>query len=197
LSETTRLEAVALELVPRARHGDADALELLLRRCRGTVFRWALVQTGDAADADDVTQEVLIRLHTALPRYAGRSRFTTWLYQVTRHEAASLGRRARRRLRLAGAIERETAGSAIAPDDAVDRLHAAEVAALARGLLRGLPRRQREVFALADLEGCPITEIAERLGTSAVTARVHLFHARRALRAAVLERWPALREEAR
>jgi RNA polymerase sigma-70 factor (ECF subfamily) len=195
LSETGNLETAAMELLPRAKGGDADALDRLLRRCRSTVYQWALVQTGEAADAEDVAQEVLIRLHTSLGRYAGRSRFTTWLYQVTRHEALNLRRRLRSRLRLAEVVTQEAAVDATTPDDPIERVHAARVAELAERLLHRLPRRQREVFHLADLEGCTPAEIAERLGMSPVTARVHLFHARRALRAGILERWPELAEE--
>jgi RNA polymerase sigma-70 factor (ECF subfamily) len=195
LSETSSLEAAAADLVPRARDGDADALEQLLRRCRGTIYQWALVQTGEAADADDVSQEVLVRLHTSLGRYGGRSRFTTWLYQVTRNEALNLRRRLRSRLRLTEVITQEAAVDTTTPSDPVGQVHAARVAELAQRLLRLLPRRQREVFHLADLEGCTTAEIAERLGMSPVTARVHLFHARRALRAGILERWPELAEE--
>jgi RNA polymerase sigma-70 factor (ECF subfamily) len=196
LSETRGLEEAVADLVPRAQHGDAAALEALLRACRDTIYRWALVQTGDVADAEDVTQEVLIRLHGSLHRYAGRSRFTTWLYRVTRNEATSLGRRRRSRLQLADAASRETAAEAPGSDDPLGRIHAAKVAALARDLLLSLPRRQREVFHLADLEGCTAEEISVRLGMSPVTARVHLLHARRALRAQLLERWPELGEEA-
>lgn len=192
MSDTSSLEAAAADLVPRARRGEAGALEQLLRRCRVTVYQWALVQTGEPADAEDVTQEVLIRLHGSLHRFAGRSRFTTWLYQVTRNEASSLRRRLTSRLRLAEAATREAAVDPESRDDPADRVHAARVAALAEDLLRRLPRRQREVFHLADLEGCDMAEIAERLGTSPVTARVHLFHARRALRAGILARWPEL-----
>jgi len=195
VSEASSLEAAAADLVPRARRGDAGALEQLLGRCRGTVFQWALVQTGEAADAEDVTQEVLIRLHGSLHRFAGRSRFTTWLYQVTRNEASSLRRRLGSRRRLAEAATREAEAEPVTTDDPADRVHAARVAAFAEGLMRSLPRRQREVFHLADLEGCTVAEIAERLGTSPVTARVHLFHARRAVRAGILERWPELAAE--
>ena len=195
MSEASSLEAAAADLVPRARRGDAGALEQLLGRCRGTVFQWALVQTGEAADAEDVTQEVLIRLHGSLHRFAGRSRFTTWLYQVTRNEASSLRRRLGSRRRLAEAATREAEAEPVTTDDPADRVHAARVAAFAEGLMRSLPRRQREVFHLADLEGCTVAEIAERLGTSPVTARVHLFHARRAVRAGILERWPELAAE--
>jgi RNA polymerase sigma-70 factor (ECF subfamily) len=196
LSDTSSLESAAADLVPRARDGDGDALERLLGRCRGTIYQWALVQTGEAADADDVTQEVLIKLHASLGRYAGRSRFTTWLYQVTRNEALNLGRRLRSRLRLADVITREAAVDATTHSDPVEQLHAARVAELAGRLMHGLPRRQREVLHLADLEGCSTAEIGERLGMSPVTARVHLFNARRALRAGILERWPELAEGA-
>lgn len=171
-------------------------MDELLRRCRAPVFRWALVQTGEAADAEDVAQEVLIRLHASLGKFGGRSRFTTWLYQVTRNEALNLRRRLRRRLRLATAISEEAAVDATSRDDPIEQVHAARVAALAERLLHELPRRQREVFHLADLEGCSPAEIAERLGIDPVTARVHLFHARRALRAGILERWPEMAEEA-
>ena len=194
MSEPRDLEEAVADLVPRAQRGEADALDALLRGSRNTIYRWALVQTGDAEDAEDVTQEVLIRLCGSLHRYEGRSRFTTWLYRVTRNEAASLGRRLRSRLRLADAASREPAGDPT--DDALERIHAATVADLARTLLTGLPRRQREVFHLADIEGCSGEEVAERLGMSPITARVHLMHARRALRAKLLERLPDLAEEA-
>ena len=192
MSDTTSLEAVAADLVPRAARGDAEALDRLLGRCRPSVYRWALVQTGDAADAEDVAQEVLVRLHTSLHRFAGRSRFTTWLYQVTRNEASNLRRRLGRWLHLAAALAREAQAGTEARDDPAGRVHAERVAALAEQLLHGLPPRQREVFHLADLEGCTLGEVAERLGMSPVTARVHLFHARRALRTGIVERWPEM-----
>ena len=61
-------------------------------------------------------------------------------------------------------------------------------------LFRELPRRQREIFYLADLEGFAPVEIAERLGMNPVTVRAHLLRARRALRARLLERHPELTE---
>jgi RNA polymerase sigma-70 factor (ECF subfamily) len=194
LGETADLEAAAAHLVPLATAGDEAALDELLRRCRDTIYRWALVQTAEHAEAEDATQEVLIRLHRSLHRYAGRSRFTTWLYRVTRNQALSLRRRATARLRLTDAMTREAAVATTIPPDPLERAHAAEVVDMVEILLHELPRRQREVFHLADLEGCAIDEIAARLGTSPSTARVHLFHARRAVRTRILERRPEWRE---
>ena len=195
MSETRALEEAVADLVPRAQRGEAGALDALLRACRDTVYRWALVQTADAEDAEDVTQEVLIRVHGSLGRYEGRSRFTTWLYRVTHNEASNFGRGIRRRLNLSAAATREATVDTTGSADPLDRIHASKVAALARDLLLGLPRRQREVFHLADIEGRTADEIAERLGMSPVTARVHLLHARRALRSELLARLPALGEE--
>lgn len=195
MSEATGLEAAVADLVPRARLGDAAARDELLGACRDTIYRWALVQTGEAADAEDVTQEVLIRLHGSLHRFSGRSRFSTWLYQVTRNQALSLRRRIRSRLRLVESATLEAMVDDTTSDDPLHRIHAGQLAALADTLLRALPRRQREVFHLADLEGCDMPEITDRLGISASTARVHLFHARRTLRERILERWPELAGE--
>ncbi len=194
MSDTTSLEAAVADLIPRARNGDAGALEDVLKASRGVVYRWALVVTGDEADAEDVTQEVLITLHASLPGFEGRSRFSTWLYQVTRNEALNLRRRLTRRLRLVADVARE-AEVATGGDEALARAHATGVTALVEALLHLLPRREREVFHLADLEGCALTEIATRLGISPSTVRVHLFHARRSMRQQILERWPGLAEE--
>ena len=80
--------------------------------------------------------------------------------------------------------------------DPVVRLSGEHVTDLVGALLRELPPRQREVFALADLEEVDPAEIAVRLGMRPVTVRVHLFRARRALRAKLVERWPGVASEA-
>ncbi|HEY6808285.1 MAG TPA: RNA polymerase sigma factor [Gemmatimonadales bacterium] len=197
MSASGDLELAAADLVPRAQRGDAAAREELLRRCHPVIYRWAVVQAGTPDDADDVAQEVLIRLHTSLHRYEGRSRFTTWLYQVTRNEALSLRRRLHSRGRLGRALGEEAQTVMTVIDDPVGRLSGERVTELIGVLLTALPRRQREVFALADLEDVDPAEIAVRLGMRPVTVRVHLFRARRALRAKLLERWPGAAAEAR
>ena len=186
MSETRQLDAAVAELIPRALDGDAPAHDALLRRCHGTVFRWALAHTGDPDDAEDVAQEVLVRLVTHLDRFKGRSRFTTWLYQVTRNAARELQRRSSSRRRLGDALTREA--------DETERREDTDLRDEVTALYRDLPPRQREIFHLADLEELTITEIAERLAMNPVTVRVHLFRARRALRTRLLARYPDLAE---
>lgn len=192
MSDTIQLEAHAAALLPRARAGDPHAQEELLTRCHGTIRRWVGVLIDDPDDVDDVTQDVLIRVALRLGSFAGRARFTTWLYQVTRHTALSLRRRMARRLRLVGALP-----AAHAPERAPDpsaEAEAAEWRGMMMRLFRELPARQREVFYLVDIEGHDAVEIAPRLGLRPVTVRAHLFRARRSLRVKILERHPELAE---
>ena len=185
-------EAVA-NLVRQAQAGDSGAFEALVRQVYDQVYRWALVQTGDADDADDVTQEVLFRMHTKLRSYKGRSQFMTWLYQVTRNAAYELGRKRTTQLRF-----REKLGLMETADTRVMNVQqqsdSAVVTAI-RTLFERLPSRQRQVFDLADLQGFTPTEIGDMLGMNPVTVRANLCKARRAIRSQLIERHPKMVEE--
>jgi RNA polymerase sigma-70 factor (ECF subfamily) len=195
LSEIRQLETEVAGLVPRAQAGDAVARDDLLRRCHGTIYRWALVFTGDRDEAEDITQEVLVRVYRYLPGFSGRARFTTWLYRLTRNAALGIRRTVASRLVLARRVGDRLAAEPTAGDDPIDRLQAGRMREVVLSLFQELPVRQREVFHLADLEGLTPTEIAEQLGMNPVTVRAHLFRARRALRARLLAQHPELVEE--
>jgi RNA polymerase sigma-70 factor (ECF subfamily) len=194
LSETQRLERDVAHLVPLAQRGDAAAREALLARCHPTIYRWALIQVGDADEAEDVAQEALLRLDAGLSGFAGKSLFATWLYRVTRNVALEMGRRVARAVRLRSALVLHADHEPATPDPA-DDVHADTVAALVRALFADLPPRQREVFYLADLEELAPVEIAQRLGLDPATVRVHLLRARRTLRARILKQHPEIAED--
>ena len=185
-------QAVA-NLVRRAQAGDSGAFEALVRQVYDQVYRWALVQTDDADDADDVTQEVLFRLHTKLRSYQGKSQFMTWLYRVTRNAAYESGRRRTTRLRF-----REKLGRMETDDTRVmsvqEQSDNAVVTAI-RTLFERLPSRQRQIFDLADLQGFTPTEIGDMLSMNPVTVRANLCKARRAIRSKLIERHPKMVEE--
>jgi RNA polymerase sigma factor (sigma-70 family) len=182
-------------LVRRAQGGDRAAFEGLVRRTYDQVYRWALVHVGDEDDADDVTQEVLVRLHTRLKSYRGKSRFTTWLFQVTRNAALELSRRKRRVMRLAQRTSRLEEVERDEPVDKIDEMSSASLAQIVRALFHSLPSRQRQVFDLADLQGYSPSEIGEMLDMNAVTVRANLCKARRAIRASILDKYPEFVEE--
>jgi len=178
-------------LVDEVRSGKPAALERLIARVQSRVRTWAVRFTGDEDTADDVAQQVLIGLDRRVKRFDGASRFTTWLFAVTRNAALSERRKSERRTALASehhSLALEEPSRAVDPD-------AARLAGLVVKYFDALPRRQRQIFELADLRGLTPTEIAERLGMEAVTVRGHLFKARRAIRAKLLEHHERLLEE--
>lgn len=184
------LEAMAA----RARAGDERAFAQLATAVRGQVHRWALVRTGDADDAEDVAQAVVIRLHRHLAAFEGRSRFTTWLYRLTASAALDWvkGRGRRDRAHRAAADGQPVSA---ATDDRIAAIEDARTSALVRSFFVDLPARQREVFDLVDLQGFTPGEAGEMLEIEGVTARAHLFRARRALRERILAANPNLRDD--
>ena len=178
-------------LVDEVRSGKPAALERLIARVQSRVRTWAVRFTGDEDTADDVAQQVLIGLDRRVKRFDGASRFTTWLFAVTRNAALSERRKSERRTALANehhSLAGEKSSRTTDPD-------ALRLAALVVKYFDALPRRQRQIFELADLRGLTPTEIAAKLGMEAVTVRGHLFKARRAIRAKLLEHHERLLEE--
>jgi RNA polymerase sigma-70 factor (ECF subfamily) len=169
-------------LASQARAGSADAFNALARRVRGRVLRWAQGVTHDQDDADDVAQLVLLKLHARIDQFEGRSRFTTWLYRLTRNVAFSRAARDRRHAELLAQRTTESLD-----DMAVTERETASLTELVQFYLAELPKRQQTVFELGDIRGLNSTEIAERLGITASTARGLLMKARRRIRLQILK----------
>jgi RNA polymerase sigma-70 factor (ECF subfamily) len=178
-------------LVDDARSGQADAAERLVARVGARVRAWAARFTDDDDAADDVAQDVLISLDRRVRHFRGTSRFSTWLFAVTRNVALS---RRRRETRRAEILERHAALAVVAPDDPVDP-DTARLASLVLGYFDALPRRQRQIFELADILGMSPADIARELGMQQVTVRAHLFKARRTIRERMLENHARLLKE--
>lgn len=179
-------------LIAEVREGGRGAFGRLAQRIERTVRRWSASFVGDEDDADDVTQDVLILVHRRLPQFEGKSRFSTWLFRITRNVALDRRRRESRRNRRLEEMP-PSPTSTITRDDFDD-------ARLARLVLRyfdQLPARQRDVFELADIHGMSAPEIGVRLGMKPVTVRANLFKARRAIRQAMLAHHSKLLEEYR
>ena len=181
-------------LVRRAQGGDRAAFEDLVKQHYGQMHRWALSVTGDLDDADDVVQEVLVRLLKRLRSYAGKSRFSTWLFQVTRNTALEQQRKRARRSTLLSGFWRDEQRDEATKENPLAQLQTSQVVGQVRTLFERLPKRQRQVFDLVDLQGFNPTEIAQMLEMNPVTVRANLWKARRTIRAKILERYPEAAE---
>lgn len=163
--------------------GDAAAFSRLVERHAPRVLGFARAVLGNATEAEDVTQEVFIRLWQRPQAYdPGRGAFTTWLFQVTRN--AALNHRERVRGREAAWDEHlpEPADEAPGPEAAY-ALH--EDQARFEAAAAALPEAQRSALALVYSQGLSGREAAVALGVSAKALESLLVRAKRNLRAAL------------
>lgn len=195
VSPASKPRKIDSALVSRAQAGDEGALRELVTRAYPMVHRWALVRTGDPTEADDLTQDVLVQLVQRLSTYHHEATFTTWLYRVTRNASLDRHRRSERRRRAQESPQVVDSTLREPPPDPGDMADRSDLMRVVRTFFEELPPRQREVFDLGDLQGLTSVEIAERLGIEPVSVRAHLFKARRALRARILEHHAELAEE--
>lgn len=164
------------DLLATAAHNEC-ALSALFQRHRHYVFRVAWGLLGEDAAADDVVQEVFLRMRAGRLKAQPRAKFTTWLYKVAVNTARE---QARKRRRMWG----DAAATEILAGLADEAAHPARLETL-RDLshaLSALPLRQREVVVLRHLEGFDTAETAEILGCRAGTVKAHLNRATLKLR---------------
>jgi RNA polymerase sigma-70 factor (ECF subfamily) len=163
--------------------GDLPTAEEVFHAHAPRVYSLALRVLGNAADAEDVTQEVLLQVVRKLGAFRGKSSLATWLHRVTVNAALDHRRRqARRPEQHLDCIAAHAGTAGCAPDhQALDhelRQH------LERAIGR-LPEMYRDVFVLADVEGLPNAEIGLLLGLSLAAVKSRLHHARLTVRDAL------------
>lgn len=184
------MEESDADLVGRARQGDAGAFDALVRRHLPAAYAVALARLGEPADAEDVCQDAFVTALQRIEECRQPERFAAWLLSIVRNRSHDYARA--RAVRAAAPIgEMEIASRGPGP------LRLTEQAEVEADLLRALatlPDLQREVLMLFDIEGWNHREIAERLGISEGSARVHLHHGRRALRERLADRYGRLDE---
>src|SRR5687768_5861925 len=90
-------------LIRRARAGEDEALEALVRRHYGSVYNLAYRLCNNRDDAEDIVSEAFIRVHNALPSFRGDAHFTTWLYRIVKN--VFLDERKKQRIRSHSSLE--------------------------------------------------------------------------------------------
>lgn len=155
--------------------------QLLCRRHSDELFRYAQALLGSPADAEDATQEVLLRLWNHLPRI-NLFQIRPWLYRTTRNYCLD---QLRRRAHRAAAVPVEQEILEDRPDDlAIDPSLAADSTfrlEQAHRTLQKLPEALRSVFVLYEVNGLRYREIAATLGIPINTVKVNLLRAREKL----------------
>jgi RNA polymerase sigma-70 factor (ECF subfamily) len=162
-----------------------DAIARLLPAYREKVFALCLSIVGDRAAAEDVSQEVFVKIWRALPAFDGRSALSTWIYAITRNTAMSALRG-----RRAGGSLAEPSMSAEVEARSVEASGAAGYGAVEadtdarriEGWVARLPEKQQQVVRLFYLRECSVEEVAEMAGMPAGTVKTLLHRGRERLR---------------
>jgi RNA polymerase sigma-70 factor (ECF subfamily) len=157
------LSAEPPERVARTREGDGRAFAALVERYQSVVFRWAIGLSDDRDEAEDIVQEVFIRVHRKLASFRGDGPFDTWLYRITRRAALRPSP-----TRLAPT---DSAAPNVYRTDPGARVDRQRAVALVESIAATLPMRQREVFMLCDLDGRTPAEVAGLLRMKDVSVR--------------------------
>ena len=170
------------DLMLRLKNGEQDALRELVERHKLSVINLCLRFTGNRNDAEDLAQEVFIKVFQAAPRYEVKASFSTWLYRITVNLCMNHQRRKKilhffslnHKKELGFQIEERTPEFAVddQPDTEFERK---ELQQFVQNAIQSLPESQKTVLILYRYHDLSYKEIAETLETtvSAVESRLH------------------------
>ena len=166
-------------LLARFARGEARAMDALVRRHGDAVYGFVRRFLGpEDPQVDDVTQEVWLRVLRAHASFDGRSRFTTWLFSVTRNACTDALRRRLRRAPPSDADEPPPVERLEDPGPAVEeRVSRRELAARVERAVASLPHDLREVFLLRETTDLTFEEIARALDVPRETVKSRMRYA--------------------
>jgi RNA polymerase sigma-70 factor (ECF subfamily) len=157
----------------KAQRGDERAFNLIVRAYETPVFNYVLRLVGDRALAEDLTQEVFLRVYQGLPKFSLRCRFTTWLFQVTKNRVLDELRANERRPRASVGLDDIPPLEVL--DAPVERVEAMD--AVWRSV-DDLNVDLKMALLLRDVVGLSYTEIADSLEITLATVKWRIYKAR-------------------
>ena len=157
----------------RAQKGDERAFTLIVRAYQVPVYNYVLRLVGDRTLAEDLTQEVFLRVFQGLPRFSLRSKFTTWLFQVTKNRVLDELRASERRPRAQVPLEDLPPLEVV--DAPMERLEAIDAVWRA---VENLNVDLKMALLLRDVVGLSYTEIADALEITLATVKWRIYRAR-------------------
>jgi RNA polymerase sigma-70 factor (ECF subfamily) len=162
-----------LDVLRKAQRGDERAFALIMRAYETPIYNYVYRITGDRMVAEDLTQEVFVRVFNGLPRFSLRCKFTTWLFQVTKNRVLD-ELRARER-RPHAVVNLDDMPHLESFDQPVERLETID--AIWRAVHELNPDLKMALL-LRDVVGMPYNEIADSLEITLATVKWRIFKAR-------------------
>jgi RNA polymerase sigma-70 factor, ECF subfamily len=172
------------DLASRSAGDDPAAFQALVERHRSMVYRVAYQFAGNHHDAEDIAQEVFIKVYRSLDRFRQDAQLSSWLYRIAMN--ACIDHRRRQRLAVAAPFgeeaEHRMLNTAEETPDPEDRAYAGELGEVLESEIARLPKGQRIVFVMRHHHGLKLGEIADALGLAEGTVKRQLHAAIHRLR---------------
>ncbi|ODT69859.1 hypothetical protein ABS71_08815 [bacterium SCN 62-11] len=166
----------------RVKAGDAEAFNQLMDKYQRTVVNLVFRFTGDAENAEDLAQEVFLRIYRAAPRYEPKAKFFTYLYQVTLNLCRNERERSTRR-KASSLDAGEKAWDLPDPEVGAEALiQRQETAAQVQAAIQELPQEQRQLLILQRFQELGYEELAEVTAQTVSAVKAKLHRARLALK---------------
>ena len=186
----TREEELAV--IRRVQSGDVNAYEALVAAYEKNVYNLALRMTGNATDAEDMSQEAFLKAYRSLSEFRGDSKFSVWLYRIVSNVCLDFLRKQKRRQAYSLSVEDDEGEEAQldipdieqSPQELLERKLTRE--AVHQGLAQ-LPPDHRQILLLREIQGLSYEEISEALGLEVGTVKSRIFRARKKLCSFLLE----------
>jgi RNA polymerase sigma-70 factor, ECF subfamily len=170
-----------LGVLRKAQRGDERAFSIIVHAYERPIYNYVLRLVGDRALAEDLTQEVFVRVYQGLPGFSLRSQFTTWLFQVTKNRVLDELRTIERRPRCVATIDD------IAPLEVLDApLERAETIGALWRSVEALNPDLKMALLLRDVVGLSYNEIADSLEITLATVKWRIYKAREEVQAALV-----------
>jgi RNA polymerase sigma-70 factor (ECF subfamily) len=180
------------ELVSGARGAESAAWEAIVGRHRQAVFRYAYLQSGDAAEAEDIAQETFLRAFRSIHRFDGSRPLRPWLLRIARNLARNRWRSWSRRVLATERWKTETATESAGSDGTADG-GPAQAAGELRGIVAEMREDDRQVIYLRFFLGLTLEETGETLSLPVGTVKSRSSRALARLREVVERDHPSLR----
>ncbi len=162
------------EVIHACQQGDRDAFRMLFETYKDKVYSIAIYTTGDSSIADDVTQQIFLKLFTAIKQFRGDSEFTTWLYRLVVNACMDERRKRRRWFSWGDMTDVPTMSDASQKKPQERQFARLEVAEAVRGAIGQLKPKFRLPILLKYVEGMSYEEIAVVMNCSKGTVASRL-----------------------
>ncbi|MFC4994482.1 RNA polymerase sigma factor [Rubritalea tangerina] len=180
--------AIDVALMLRVKQGDHAAFESIVERHQDMIVGTVAKMLGNPSDAQDIAQQVFIRLWKSAPRYKEKAKFTTFLFTITRNlvfnESKKRSRRKTHSLEEREEEHHDQVADSLTRSPDAETLQS-ELQSAVDAAINALPEKQRMAVILRRYENMPYDQIAEVLNTSVSAVKSHLFRARTDLRDAL------------